>query len=151
MRNMIPPLTFVQTLETSLAGDIGVAIEASNATVAGDDNYHPNSGGNLALPPMHPYGPKTRWIEIFGRGTSGCDWTVVPSADFVKLSQTKGTSGTNGTDTRIYISVDWSKAPPAPNTTTVTFNINSGYGAWGNYGAPTVTLPVTNVAAPSDF
>lgn len=52
MRNTAPPLSFVQELETSLAGNIGVGVEASNATVAGDDAYHANSGGTLVLPPM---------------------------------------------------------------------------------------------------
>jgi len=152
MRNMLPPLTFVQTLEDSLAGDLGVAIEASNATVSGDDNYHPNSGATLALPPMDPYGPKTRWIDIFARGTGGCDWNLTSSANFVKLSQSKGTTGTNGSDVRVFVSVDWSKAPPAPNTTTVTIKAaNLCAAGWGNYGPPSVTLPVNNVAVPIDF
>jgi len=40
MRNMLPPLTYVQDLEDSVAGSIGVGIEGSNATISGDDNYH---------------------------------------------------------------------------------------------------------------
>jgi hypothetical protein len=100
---------------------------------------------------MDPYGPKTRWIDIFGRGTAGCDWTVSPWADYVKVSPSSGTGGMNGSDTRVFITVDWSKAPTAPNTTTVNFNVTSSCPAWGNFPPPLIQLPVTNVAVPSDF
>lgn len=151
MRNQLPPLSFVQTLETSLAGDIGVAIEGSNASVSGDDSYHDNSGRTLTLSPLDPYGPKTRWIDIFGRGVSGCDWQVSPWTDYVIASPSSGTTGSNGTDTRVFISVDWSKAPAAPSTTSVNINITSSCPEWGNYDAPLVVLPVTNVAVPTGF
>lgn len=153
MRNTAPPLAFVQTLETSLAGNIGVGVEASNATVSGDDAYHTNSGNSLTLPPMDPYGPKTRWIDVFSRGTAGCQWTLIPGAPYLSVSPSTGyTGGNNGTDIRAYVSVDWTLAPAAPNTTMVTIKMNSSCGsAWGNYPAPSVIVPVTNVAVPSTF
>lgn len=151
MRNSLPPLTFVQTLEDSLAGEIGVAIEGSNASVSGDDQYHTNGGNQLILPPMDPYGPKTRWIDIFARGTSGCDWTVSTWADYVNISPSSGETGANDSDTRVFVSVDWPKAPAAPNTTIVNINMTSSCSTWGNYWPPTVQVPVTNVAVPTDF
>ncbi|KAJ5037580.1 uncharacterized protein L3040_007752 [Drepanopeziza brunnea f. sp. 'multigermtubi'] len=70
---------------------------------------------------------------VFSRGSAGCPWTLLPGATHVVLSPTTGyTSGTNGTDTRI--SIDWSIAPAAPNTSTV--EINS---------------PVNNTVVPADF
>lgn len=152
MRNVLPPLSWVQDLETSLAGNIGVGIEASNATVSGDDNYHPNSGNTLVLPAMDPYGPKTRWIDIFARGTAGCDWTVSPWESYVIASPSKGTTGgNNGTDTRVFISVDWSKAPAAPSTTTVKINVTSSCPTWGNYPPPIIQVPVVSTTVPRDF
>jgi hypothetical protein len=152
MRNSLPPLSFVQELETSLAGNIGVGVEASNATVSGDDNYHPNSGGTLVLPSMDPYGPKTRWIDIFARGTSGCQWNVSPWQPYVIAEPSTGyTGGQNGTDTRVYISVDWSKAPAAPNYTTVNINVTHDCKNWGNYNPPLVQLPINVTAVPSGF
>lgn len=153
MRNAVPALFYVQELETSLAGNVGVGVEGSNATVSGDDAWHANSGNTLVLPFMNPYGPKTRWFDIFARGTKSCQWKISPWKDYVVASQTTGsTGGDNGTDTRVYISIDWSKAPPAPNTTTININITSSCGTqWGNYPAPMVQVPVQNVAAPSDF
>ncbi|CZT52422.1 uncharacterized protein RSE6_13758 [Rhynchosporium secalis] len=152
MRNTAPPLSFVQELETSLAGNLGVGVEASNATVAGDDYYHANSGGTLVLPSMDPYGP-TRWIDIFARGTAGCQWTLSPWEPYIILSQRTGyTGGNNGTDTRVYVSIDWANAPPAPNTTVVNINVTSSCGSrWGSYGAPRIQVPVSNVAVPTDF
>ncbi|KAL5314469.1 hypothetical protein ACEPPN_017109 [Leptodophora sp. 'Broadleaf-Isolate-01'] len=153
MRNTAPPLSFVQDLETSLAGNIGVGVEGSNATVAGDDAYHANSGGTLVLPSMDPYGPKTRWIDMFARGVAGCQWTLSPWAPYVVLSTTTGyAGGDNGTDTRVYVSIDWAKAPAAPNTTTVNINVTSSCSkGWGNYNAPLIQVPVSNLAVPSDF
>ncbi|KUJ24673.1 glycoside hydrolase family 115 protein [Mollisia scopiformis] len=153
MRNTAPPLSFVQNLETSLAGNLGIGVEASNATVSGDDAYHANSGDTLTLPPMDPYGPQTRWIDVFSRGLAGCQWTLASAQPYVIVSPSTGfTGGDNGTDTRAYVSIDWTKAPAAPNTTMVTINITSGCGsAWGNYPHPTVVVPVTNVAVPSNF
>lgn len=154
MRNAAPPLAWVQELETALPGNIGVGCEASNATVSGDDVYHANSGDTLVLPPMDPYGPKTRWIDIFARGVSGCEWSLASSADYVILSQYSGaTGGNNGTDTRIYVSIDWTKVPAAPNTTTVTIAVTSDCNgnAWGPYPAPTVQVTVINPSIPSTF
>jgi hypothetical protein len=152
MRNALPPLAWVQEMETSLAGNIGVGVEASNATVSGDDNYHALSSNTLVLPPMDPYGPKTRWIDIFARGTTGCGWIVTPWEEYVIATPSTGTTGgNNGTDTRVCISVDWSKAPAAPNTTTVNLNITSSCPNWGNYAPPQVQVPIVSTAIPHGF
>ncbi|EHL02261.1 hypothetical protein M7I_1690 [Glarea lozoyensis 74030] len=152
MRNTLPPLSYVQSLETSLAGNIGVSPEGTNASVAGDDAWHDNSGNTLKVPPMDPYGPKTRWIDIFARGTAGCQWTASPVAPYVKVTPNTGfTGGNNGTDYRVLVSIDWSKAPPAPNSTVVNINITSSCPTWGNFPAPIIQVPVNNMAAPADF
>lgn len=153
MRNILPPLSYVQELETSLAGNIGVGVEASNATVSGDDSYHANSGDTLVLPPMDPYGSKTRWIDIFARGTAGCQWSLNSSAPYVITTPSSGSTGGSGVDTRVYVSIDWSKAPPAPNSTTVNIKVTSSCAnnTWGNYPAPVIQVSVNNVAIPSSF
>ena len=153
MRNILPPLSHVQTLENSLAGNIGVGVEASNATVSGDDSYHANSGDTLVLPPMDPYGPKTRYIDLFARGIAGCQWSLNSSAPYVITTPSSGTTGGNGVDTRVFVSIDWSKAPAAPNSATVNIDVISSCAnnTWGNYPPPTVQVPVSNVEIPSSF
>lgn len=152
MRNQIPGLTYVQELETSVAGNIGVSVEGSNATVSGDDNYHPNSGNTLVLPVMDTYGAKSRWIDIFGRGTESCNWKVSPWSDYVKVSPSSGRSGgPGGKDTRVLVTIDWSKAPAAPSNKVVNINVTSSCADWGNYPAPMVQVPVNSTAVSSGF
>lgn len=150
MRNAIPPLSYVATTEVSVAGNIGVSVEGSNATIPGDDVYHPNSGNTLALPPMDPYGP-SRYIEIFSRGNSGCSWTITPNVSYVTASPSTGyTGGSNGTDYLITLTVDWSKAPAAPNSSVALLKFTSSCN-WGNFPTPTVTIPINSVRVATNF
>ncbi|KAK3689538.1 hypothetical protein B0T22DRAFT_427876 [Podospora appendiculata] len=153
MRNTLPAMTYVQTALVSLAGHVGVGVEGLNATVQGDDKYHSNSGNNLALPPMDPYGPVTRWFDIFSRGTKDCTWTASPEQPWVKLSQSTGVVGPKGSDTRVYVSVDWASAPKAPYSGTININFTTpcqGLDRYG-YAAPKVQLPVSIRAVASNF
>lgn len=149
MRQVTPPLQYVQTLERSLRGDMGVAVEGSNASVPGDDRYHTLSSNRLTLPPIDPYGPE-RWIEIFSSGTNEFSWNV-SAAPWVKFSQTSGTLSPTGnnTDTRIYVSVDWASAPSGSNTTTINITSSTDYGT--QFSAPTVILPYNHTSIPSSF
>jgi hypothetical protein len=153
MRNTLPAMQYVQTQFPSLAGHVGVGVEGSNATVQGDDKWHANSGNNLAVPPMDPYGPVTRYFDVFNRGTNSCSWTASPWAPWVKLSQYNGSTGANGSDSRVYISIDWPNAPPGPNFTTVNINITTPCRGLDQYGfpAPMVQVPVYLRAVPSNF
>ena len=58
MRQSTPDLRWVQTQERSLAGDMGVSVEGSNATIPGDDMWHGNGASSLTLPAMTPFTPK---------------------------------------------------------------------------------------------
>lgn len=89
MRQATPALQYVQTLERDLAGDIGISVQASNASVPGDAQYYTNGAETVSLPPMDPNGPK-HWIDIFPMGTNAFTWTI-SAAPFVRFSQTTGT------------------------------------------------------------
>ncbi|KAK1775538.1 hypothetical protein QBC45DRAFT_445140 [Copromyces sp. CBS 386.78] len=153
MRNTLPAMVYVQTHFVSLAGHVGVGVEGSNATVQGDDKYHSNSGNNLSLPPMDPYGPATRYFDVFSRGTKDCAWQAAPWQPWVKLSQYNGTVGPKGSDTRVQVSIDWSKAPKAPFSGAVNINVtNSCRGLDRNgYAEPMVQVPVQIRSVPSNF
>ncbi|KAB5578761.1 hypothetical protein GE09DRAFT_560311 [Coniochaeta sp. 2T2.1] len=153
MRNTLPAMTYVQTQFPSLAGHVGVGVEGSNATVQGDDKWHTNSGNNLAVPAMDPYGPVTRYFDVFTRGTNSCSWTASPWQPWVKLSQYNGSTGANGSDSRVFISIDWANAPRAPNMTTVNINITTPCRGLDKYGypAPMVQVPVYLRTVPSNF
>jgi hypothetical protein len=62
MRNVLPLLSSVQVLGTSLAGSLGrISREAMY------DTFYANSANSLTLPQMEPYGPITRYIFIISR------------------------------------------------------------------------------------
>ncbi|KAK4187492.1 hypothetical protein QBC35DRAFT_233302 [Podospora australis] len=152
MRNTLPAMTYVQTDFASLAGHVGIGVEGSNATVQGDDKYHANSGNQLTIPPLEPYGPTTRYFDIFSRGTKDCQWSAVPWYPWVKLSQYNGTVGANSnSDQRVFISVDWNH--PGINSSSVPINITTpcrGMDRYG-FGLPRVNVPVRLRSVPSTF
>ncbi|KAK0611766.1 hypothetical protein B0T14DRAFT_571629 [Immersiella caudata] len=152
MRNTLPSMIHVQTHFPSLAGHVGIGVEGSNATVQGDDKYHPNSNNNLAVPSIDPYAPP-RYFEIFTRGTKECEWQATPWQPWIKLSQYNGTVGAKGSDTRVFVTVDWAAAPPAPYAATININVTTPCRGLDRYGfrLPMVQVPVANRAVPSTF
>ncbi|KAK7537394.1 uncharacterized protein J3D65DRAFT_696996 [Phyllosticta citribraziliensis] len=149
MRQVTPPLQFVQTLEGGLNGDMGVSVEGSKASVPGDDQWHDLSSDTLTLPPIDPFGSR-RWIDIFSTGTQPCSWNI-SAAPFLKLSQSSGMlvpSG-NATETRVYITIDWDAVADASGSTTINVTSSTGYGT--QYTAPKVVLPYNRTAIPSAF
>ncbi|KAI1431769.1 glycoside hydrolase family 115 protein [Xylaria sp. CBS 124048] len=155
MRNVLPAMEYVQSAVSSIAGNVGIAVEGLNASIPGDDKYHANSGNTLVLPPLDPYGPATRWFDVFSRGTRDCDWTAAVDLPWVKLSQDKGMVGPgNGTDSRVFVSIDWSTAPQIVNTTTANINFTAGCGKEGFtswYTPPIVQVPINLRKIPSNF
>ncbi|KAK1998086.1 immunoglobulin I-set domain-containing protein [Colletotrichum falcatum] len=154
MRNTLPDMRYVQTQFPSLGGQMGVGAEASNASVQGDDQWHSNSGNDLTVPPLDPYGALTRYFEVFTRGNKECPWEASPSQPWVKLSQYKGTvGGDNGTDSRVFISIDWENAPAAPNATMVPINVTTACVGKEKYSGSgqKVIVPVVNRKVPSNF
>ncbi len=155
MRNVLPPLSYVQSAVPAIAGNVGIAVEGLNASTPGDDKYHDNSATNLLLPPLDPYGPSTRWFEVYSRGTMNCDWSAESDLPWVVLSQSSGTVGPdNGTDTRVLVSIDWESAPRVVNDTLATINFTTGCGWEGFsnwYGEPLVQLPISLRSVPANF
>ncbi|KAL7620831.1 hypothetical protein AAE478_009829 [Parahypoxylon ruwenzoriense] len=155
MRNVLPAMAYVQTAVSSVAGNVGIAIEGLNASIPGDNKYHANSGANLVLPPLDPYGPVTRWFDVYSRGTLNCDWSAETDLPWVKLSQYNGVVGPdNGTDSRVFVSIDWESAPRVVNDTVANINFSTGCGRDGFsnwYGAPVVQLPINLRTIPSNF
>lgn len=148
MRQSTPFLRWVQTAERSLSGDMGVAVEGSNATIPGDDIWHTNGGGSLDLPGVTPFTPK-RWLDIFSMGTNTFDWNIT-TEPFIKLSQSAGTIAPDGDDVRVYVDVDWSKVPDGYGNK-VALNISSSQDYGTQYSRPTVNVIVNKTSVPSSF
>lgn len=60
------------------------------------------------LPAFNPYLDKSYFIDMFNTGKGSFDWYLKPSHDWIKVSKTNGKI--NHED-RVWVSVDWSKAP----------------------------------------
>ncbi|KAH8425022.1 glycoside hydrolase family 115 protein [Aspergillus melleus] len=150
MRNTLPPLAYTQLLEESLAGNMGVSVEGSNASVPGDDRWHSLSSNTLTLPPIDPYGPN-RWIEVYSRGTEGFQLTVSPHDSWVKATPSSGMISPSGanTDIRVQLSVDWDKAPAGSSMALI--NVTVASDDYGNFDMPIVQLPVNKTSAPASF
>lgn len=113
MRDALPPLVFVQESEAT-KGKVAFGVEGSYASVPGDDRFHELNGKVLALPPLSPFGPGSRFVDIFARysGSSLQFWKLVPKDRYIKVEPPTGkVSGEDAEDCRVEISVDWSSVP----------------------------------------
>ncbi|KAK5130552.1 hypothetical protein LTR08_001932 [Meristemomyces frigidus] len=157
MRQSLPALSYVQTMERSLAGDMSVTIQNMNGTVPGDDMYHTLSSNSLTFTPFDPYGVSSQWIDIFSMGTIAFDWNITSNGSFVSFTQQGGTISPNSSDVRIYATVDWENCPPGSGM--VMINISSSepmdtlYAKQTEYGTqysmPQLMLPYNHTALPS--
>lgn len=80
---------------------LGVAVE--NSAVA-----WPGGEGDPILLKFNSIAQQRRFIDVFNRGTGAVQYTVTPSDPWIIASVRKGSVAK---DERLWISVDWSKAP----------------------------------------
>ncbi|KAF2639619.1 hypothetical protein P280DRAFT_42196 [Massarina eburnea CBS 473.64] len=134
--NSMPSVTTIGTTAPS-TGILGVAVQGSSA-VAPDST--------LTLQPIDPYTPENRTIEIFARGSGSVDFTVSPSATYIRVTPSQGTlSYPSGTSTiRVIVSVDWNAAPNGSSTASITITPKSGT-------TVKLSLPLANNIVPEDF
>ena len=80
-----------------------VAVEGEDAS--GTRSYH-------ALPVFDRYLRQTRWFEIYNTGNGMVDWKAKPSAPWILLSASEGSTPC---EDRIEVCIDWSKLPEESN------------------------------------
>ncbi len=80
---------------------LGVAVENSAAAWPGGD-------GDPILPSFNSIAQQRRFIDVFNRGTGVVQYTVTPSDPWIIVSAKDGSVAKSE---RLWISVDWSKAP----------------------------------------
>jgi hypothetical protein len=83
------------------APTLGVAVENSAAAWPGGE-------GDPVLPRFNSIARQRRFIDVFNRGTGAVDYTATPSAPWIVVSARKGSVAK---DARLWVSVDWLKAP----------------------------------------
>ncbi|MDP0501543.1 MAG: glycosyl hydrolase 115 family protein [Verrucomicrobiota bacterium JB022] len=92
-----------EVVEPKLSGKalLGVAIEGSEAA-------WPQEAKALTLPGFDSIGQQRRWIDVFRQGEKTLSFQATASEPWVRLSTT---SGDLAQDQRVWVDIDWTKAP----------------------------------------
>jgi hypothetical protein len=103
MRTPVAPATLAEMKITDTAG-LGVAIEGRREPLSDADRA-------AALPVISGLTRETRFIDVFNTGRSAAPWKATTRQRWIKLSRS---SGDLRNDTRVMVSVDWTRVPNDP-------------------------------------
>ncbi|MEY4917832.1 MAG: hypothetical protein RL616_1745, partial [Verrucomicrobiota bacterium] len=107
-RNSLQAIKLVETAVPDVA-TMGVAVEGSHDT-------WPGSNDKAGLPQFDSFNRQRHFIDVFNKGKANFEFTATASKPWILLSET---SGSIGKDKRLWVSVDWSKAPTGAASGTV--------------------------------
>ncbi|HEY6451804.1 MAG TPA: glycosyl hydrolase 115 family protein [Steroidobacteraceae bacterium] len=92
----------------SAGADMGIGVEGSAVAF---------THGNATLPPFDVFNRQRHYIEVFNRGSLPFDYTATADRRWIRVDAPRGHIGE---DRRIWISIDWSRAPRGAPAGTVT-------------------------------
>ncbi len=96
--NAMPKVT---EIEIPALAQLSVAVEGSASA-------WPGSPGEPSLPPFDLFNQQRRYIDIFNRGREPFVFSATTSVPWIVLSESQGTIEK---ERRVWVSVDWKKAP----------------------------------------
>jgi hypothetical protein len=99
-RNSLDAIKLQKTQPATHAA-MGVAVEGSDAV-------WPGATGDAVLPQFDTFNRRRHYFEVFNQGQTPFAFTATASDPWIVLSET---GGTVEKDRRVWVSVDWSKAP----------------------------------------
>jgi hypothetical protein len=121
-RNIMPT---VKEIEMPTNGDMGVAVESSASA-------WPGASEEAILPTFDVFNQTQHYIDVFNRGAMPFDFSATASAPWIQLNPDHGTVDK---EQRVWVSIDWSKAPAGsaegsiqitgPDTNAVTVKLTS--------------------------
>jgi hypothetical protein len=91
----------LKQIEVPKAALLGVAIEGCEAAWPVDQRI-------AVLPPFDAFNQQRQYLEIFNRGQTSFEFKISASERWIVLSETHGTVTK---DKRVWVSVDWKRAP----------------------------------------
>ena len=91
------------------AAGLGVAVDGSALA-------WPGAAGTAALPQFDALNQQKHYIDVFNKGQTPFDFTATSNVPWIVLSESKGTVTK---DNRLWVNIDWSKAPRGSATGTV--------------------------------
>lgn len=98
-----------KTIEIPVAAEMGVAIE-------GSVNWWPEDSSEAILPEFDPYNHQSNYLEIFNRGQAPFEYSIQAGEPWIKINN----NGKIETEERLWISVDWDKAPAGKQRVPIT-------------------------------
>ena len=99
-------------IDVTAPAAMGVAIDGSVAA-------WPAWEGGLALPPFDPFNQQRRFIDVFNKGRTPFSYTATADKPWIQLS---ARGGEVKSQTRLLVSIDWSKAPAGKGDGTITIS-----------------------------
>ncbi|MDE1146463.1 MAG: glycosyl hydrolase 115 family protein [Azospirillaceae bacterium] len=132
--NVMPEVT---DLTLPQPANLGVAVEGKTQAWPAADGAPLKDAA--VLPDLDLTNQPSRYIDVFNRGQTPFAYTAKASAPWIKLSATKGTVTD---ETRLWVSIDWAKAPAGTSGGGVTIT--------GAGGSVTVHLRALNTPVPKD-
>lgn len=103
-------------VDAPAAADMGVSIEGSSA-------WWPKENNTAVLPEFTKYPQAAHYIEVFNRGQAPFNYTIETGAPYVKVSSK---AGKIDKQERLWISVDWTKAPKGTKQVPITISGPNG-------------------------
>jgi len=104
--NVMPRVT---RIELPSGAALGVAVE-------GSDLAWPGAAGDPCLPMFDALNQQRHYLDVFNRGQASFEYSVTASEPWIVLSATRGTITK---EERLWVSVDWAKAPEGTAVGTV--------------------------------
>ncbi len=111
--NIMPEVKEIPLRE---AADMGVAIE-------GSESWWPGGEGEAVLPEFDPFHRQSYYIEVFNRGKQPFHFSARPAYRWLRVSPEKGTVVD---EQRLWVTVDWRKAPTGRHRVPITISGPSG-------------------------
>lgn len=112
-KNVMPEVVEIAVRE---AAKMGIAIEGSASA-------WPGASEEPVLPQFDTYVRQRRFFDVFNRGQAPFQFSVAPSEDWIVLSQS---SGQIEKEQRVWVSIDWSKAPSGTASGSVKISASTG-------------------------
>lgn len=112
--NVMPKVTELTLPDTA---EFGVAIE-------GSAEAWPGSTSEALLPPLDSLNRQRSYIEVFARGTKPLKFKATADQPWINLTEDKAPGA--GNDRRVWVDINWSKAPVGQAQGTVTISGGNG-------------------------
>src|SRR5690606_22094282 len=99
----------VKEIDVPEPAQMGVAVEGSTSA-------WPGTSDSPALPRFDAFNRQSRYIDVFNRGQTAFEFTASATAPWIVLSAARGTIEK---EQRLWVNVDWDKAPVGSGSGTV--------------------------------